>query len=408
MPRSEDGQSPRRGQAASAGGKGKKTAIPETWTGSEDSPAATAQVRAALRGPVMQTLAEGIPEVRNMPGIVAYDKVMGDIALLEQCFAYFRASRDKFTAILVDAQQRQVNDDSAKLSCDRTLNEVVAMIVRSAAFRYFGKRLGDVRPLRTVPQKKPGLLAKAVAALTGAKPPPLQPPRSKADQLYDAIREYLLYEWQVPLVPAYSQLTPGEVTRLGPRLVELRSEGELLSATGRPRLGPQIKSPGATTLDWVVTPPPAAAPPPPQKPPESAPLNLDDVLTPDRARLRVEALGATLLDKDVRDAAGNVEQMVALTSVLKQVGSGLVRALVVDLGLNKKQMTVCLLTAQKLLPPSAFEQLARSSENAAVMMRFMVAAKKAGIGSPSSLGDCAAFIATAFAAAKPVGEGGTQ
>ena len=116
--------------------------------------------------------------------------------------------------------------------------------------------------------------------------------------------------------------------------------------------------------------------------------------------MRVEALGATLLDKEVRDATGNAEQMLALTSILKQVGGGLIRALVVDLGLDKRQMTVCLLTAQNLLPPSAFEQLARSSENAAVMMRFMVAARKARIGASSSLEDCAAFV-TAMLAAKP-------
>lgn len=358
-----------------------------------DSAIATRQVRAALRGPVMKTLAEGIPEVRNMPGIVAYDKVMGDIALLEQCFTYFRASRDKFTAILVDDQQRQVNDDSAKLFCGRTLNEIVAMIVRSAAFRYFSKRLGQVRPMTSKKPAKQGMLARITAILTGSKPTPVQPGRSKADLLYEAIREYLLYEWQVPLVPAYSMLTPSEVTRLGPRIVDFRTESELMTAAGRPRLGTPPIAP-KSPLDWAVTPPPP--PPPPEKPAEVVKLNVEDLLTPDRNWLKVETLGATLLDKAVRDAANNGEQMAALTLILKQVGGGLVRALVVDLGLNKKQMTVCLLTAQKMLPPSAFETLARSSENAPAMMRFMSAAKKAGIGPQSSLEDCAAFLTTLF------------
>ena len=162
-----DGKTPSGGKAASGGVKATKAAVSTVGAATADSATATRQVRAALRGPVMRTLAEGIPEVRNMPGIVAYDKVMGDIALLEQCFAYFRSSRDKFTAILVDNLQRQVNDDSAQLFCDRTLNEVIAMIVRSAAFRYFGKRLGDVRPPKASTPKPQGLLTKAFAALTG-------------------------------------------------------------------------------------------------------------------------------------------------------------------------------------------------------------------------------------------------
>ena len=358
-----------------------------------DSTVATRQVRATLRGPVMKTLAEGIPEVRNMPGVVAYDKVMGDIALLEQCFTYFRASREKFTAILVDDQQRQVNDDAAKLFCGRTLNEVVAMIVRSAAFRYFGKRLGQVRPMTAKKPVKQSALARIIAMMTKAKPAPVQPGRSKADLLYEAIREYLLYEWQVPLVPAYSMLTPGEVTRLGPRIVDFRTESELMTAAGRPRLGVPPVAP-KSPLDWAVTPPP---PPPPEKPVEVVKLNVEDLLTPDRNWLKVETLGATLLDKAVRDAANNGEQMLALTSILKQVGGGLVRALVEDLGLNKRQMTVCLLTAQRVMPPSAFELLGRSSVNAPAMMRLMAAAKKAGIGPQSSLEDCAAFLTTLFA-----------
>jgi len=390
MPKIKTGQSSPKGKATAA--VVKTTSAPlSAGTAAPDRPQAVQQVRAALRGPVMKALAEGIPEVRNMPGIVAYDKVMGDIALLEQCFTYFRASRDKFAALLVDNQQRQVNDDSAKLFCDRTLNEVVAMIVRSAAFRYFGKRLGDVRPMTTARPAKRGLLARAMAALSGGTPAAVRQGRSKAELLYEAICEYLLYDWQVPLVPAYSMLTPGEVSRLGPRIVEFRSEGALMDAAGRPRLGPPpaaAKSP----LDWAVTPPPVV-----EKPPGPARLDVAEVLTPDRNWLRVEALGAILLDKDVRNAANNAEQTAALTSILKQVGGGMVRALVVDLGLGKKQMTVCLLTAQKTLPPSAFEQLARSSENAPAMMRFMIAAKKSGLGPQSSLEDCAGFIGTLFA-----------
>ena len=400
MPGFDEGKKPG-GEMADSSGSETKMMIQKTGTLSIDRIDAAKQVKAALRGPVMRTLAEGIPEVRNMPGIVAYDKIMGDITLLEQCFGYFRASRDKFHAVLVDNQQRQVNDDSAKLSCGRTLNEVVAMIVRSAAFRHFNRRLGDRRPLQAAPVKQPGFLAKVLAALTGSTPNPIQQARSKADLLYESIREYLLYEWQVPLVPAYSQLSPGDVTRLGPRIVELRSVDDLMTAAGHRRSEPPKPKPSqGVALDWSVTPPAPA----PQTLVTSDTLSLEDVLTPDKSRLKVEALGATLLDPEVRSAAQNVEQMIPLTSILKQVGCGLVRALVVDLGLGKKQMTVCLLTAQRLLPPSAFEQLAKGSENSPSMLRFMIAAKKSGIGRGSSLEECAAYL-SAILATPSNGEG---
>ena len=355
----------------------------ERTGGGVDKATAARHIKAALRGPVMRTLGEGIPEVRNMPGLVAYDKVMGDIALLDQCFRYFRASRDKFRAILVDDQQREVNDDAAKLSCGRTLNEVIAMVVRSAASRYFVRRLGDVRPLKAAPTEKRGLLASALAVVRGPRPAPLQPSRSKAELLYEAICEYLLYEWQVPLVPAYSQLTAKEVTRLGPRLMDLRSEDDLMTAAGRPRLGPvPAAAKAAVTLSAV-----AAAGEPPAK------VTLDEVLTADHLRLRVEAIGGVLADAEIRQVAKNGEQEGALISILGQVGAGLVRALVIDLGLDKRQMTVCLLTAQKALPPSAFETLCRASENDAPMLRFMAGAKRAGLGPRSSLDDCAAALA---------------
>lgn len=400
MPKFDEGKKPG-GEMASSSGSKSKTMLQSTGALSISRIDAAKQVKAALRGPVMRTLAEGIPEVRNMPGVVAYDKIMGDITLLEQCFGYFRASRDKFHAILVDDQQRQVNDDSAKLSCGRTLNEVVAMIVRSATFRYFNRRLGDRRPLQAAPVKKQGFVSRVLAALTGSTPSPIRQTRSKADLLYEAIREYLLYEWQVPLVPAYSQLSPRDVTRLGPRIVELRSEDDLMIAVGhrRPELPTPKPSQGAA-LDWSVTPPAPAHQPLANNDKPS----LEDILTPDKSRLKVEALGATLLDPEVRNAAQNVEQMTILTSILKQVGCGLVRALVVDLGLGKKQMTVCLLTAQRLLPPSAFEQLAKGSENSPSMLRFMIAAKKSGIGSGSSLEECAAYL-SAILATPSNGEG---
>jgi hypothetical protein len=367
--------------AARAAGNGSPAA------GVVDTATAATQIKAALRGSVITALAEGIPEVRSIGGTVAYEKVMGDLGLLERCFAYFRAERDRFKAVLVDERHQQVDDDTTRLSCGRTLAEVIAMIVRTAALRYFVKRLGGVRPLKHTPQQKAGFLAKVVAALRGeSKPAPIQSSKSRAELLYEAIREFLLHEWQVPLVPAYSQLTPGEVARLGPRLAELRSEGELMSAVGRPVPAPVAATPASPSTSDVL--------------PESGALDLADVLNDERTRLRVAVIEETLQDQEVRDAANNAEQTGALKSLLRQVNAGLVKALVVELGLNKKQMIVCLLTAQKLMLPSAFEKLARSLPNSASVRQLLDAIKSAGLGPQSSLEDCAACITAVYSGPK--------
>ncbi|OAN47166.1 hypothetical protein A6A04_20410 [Paramagnetospirillum marisnigri] len=324
-----------------------------------------------------------------MPGTVAYEKVMADIGLLEQCFGYFRASRDKFIQVLVDAEQRQVNDDNAKLSCGRTLNEVVAMIVRSAAFRYFRLRVVERKsPQR--PKEPVGVLARALSSLGLRRSMPAPEAASRAEQLYKAIRQYLLYEWQVPLVPAYSQLSPADVSRLGPRIVELRSPEDLLVAAGR--RAPPTVVPAATAApcapspveQWSVRPKTA-----------EPPTNLSDLLTPDGSRLRMEALSGLLGEPAVLEASGNAEQTAAVTSALAAVGRVLVKSLVSDLGLDKRQLAVCLLSAQNAMPPSAFEQLARASENDAAMLRFMLAVRRAKLTVQSSLPDCAAIIAAA-------------
>ncbi len=366
-----------------------------------DSRVATNRVRDALRGPVIRILAEGIPEIRHMSHVTAYDVLLGDISLLERGFAYFRANRQRFEAILVDGEQRPVNDDAALLACGRTLNEVVAMMVRSAASRHFKKRLGGRRPVPAAVPARAGLLATLLAPVVGARRPaaPPRPARSKAQELYLAIREYLLYEWQVPLVPTYSELTPREVVTLGPRIVDLRSAEAIMVATGRPRPKgvPPERPPGLTPVAAST----GAAPPAPAAPASggsggaaarAARIALADLLTEDGKRLDVEALAGVLRDPDVVRVADNGEQPAHVKAALKAVGCDVVRFLVEELGFDKRQLAVCLVRAQAVMPRSQFDLLVRSSVTSVAMARLVAAAKKSGIGPKSSLQDCADFI----------------
>ena len=376
-----------------------------------DSRVAANRVRDALRGPVIRVLAEGIPEIRHMSHATAYDILLGDIALLERGFAYFRANRQRFEAILVDGEQRPVNDDAALLACGRTLNEVIAMMVRSAASRHFKKRLGNRPAVRTAVPVKAGLLATLLAPVVGARRSAAsRPVRSKAQELYLAIREYLLYEWQVPLVPTYSELTPREVVTLGPRIVDLRSAEAILVATGRPRLKaiPPERSPGLTPVaastgaaPAVAAPPAVAAIPGGGSAARTAKVALADLLTEDGKRLDVETLAGVLRDPDVVRAGDNGEQPAHVKAALKSVGRDLVRFLVEDLGLDKRQLAVCLVRAQAVMPRSTFDLLVRSPTTSVPISRLAGAATKSGIGPKSTLAECADFISRVYPARQP-------
>ena len=359
-----------------------------------DSRAAADHVRAALRGPVIRILAEGIPEINHMSHVAAYERLLGDISLLERSFAYFRANRQRFAAVLVDGEQRPVSDDSALLSCGRTLNEVIAMILRSAANRQFKRRLGD-RRVMPPPGAAPaagGILASLLGPMAGGRKRSVaqRPLRSRAQELYLAIREYLLYEWQVALVPTYSELTPREVATLGPRLVDLKSAEAIMVATGRPRLKiiPGTR-PAPAPLSGSAAREGAAVP--------SARPDLGSLLTDDGRRLRVEALAGALREAEVVRVGDNGEQPAHVKVALKAVGSDLLRALVEDLGLDKRRLAVCLVRAQAVMPPSAFEQWVRSPAASVALARLVGAARQAGIGPKSTLADCAGLITRLYA-----------
>ncbi len=363
-----------------------------------DSGTAIEQVRSTLKGPVLQLLAAGLPEVKRLPAQKGYDLILGDLGLLEKSFAYFRTHRDQFKAVLVAAEAHPVEEDSTPLSCGRSLDEVVAMIVRSAAYRYFAAKLDGAAAL-AAPVAPARSLAGFLPVLTGRAKEPGRSRRSRAQALYHAIREYLLYEWQVPLVPAYSQLTPQEVIKLGPRLTDLRSPEALRVASGhRPQAA--ARKPGDRPEPVVARVP---APAPPAAEPR---LDLASLLTEDGARLWVETLGRALQDPEVIRAADNGEQPAHIKAALKAVGRDLLRCLVEDIGFDKKQLAVCLVRAQAVLPRMAFEQMVRSSINAPALVKLVAMAKRQHIGPNSTLPDCARFITQHFAPPPPAADGG--
>ncbi|RAU23368.1 hypothetical protein CU669_04350 [Paramagnetospirillum kuznetsovii] len=173
-----------------------------------------------------------------------YDHVLNTPAVLHECFQVFRSQPDLFKRVAVRPDKRPATSDQDPLWCGRTVSDVVRLIVRASAKRYFRATLPPAP--RPVAPKAPdlSLLQQAAIRLRLKKPPPplrpLPPPLGPAEKLYGAFRENLGFEWQVPLIPHYAPLDLPTVKGLGARILTFREPGQLkilaeegLTADGR-------------------------------------------------------------------------------------------------------------------------------------------------------------------------------
>ena len=180
-------------------------------------------IRTVLRHDVAAVLRARLPALSLVPQDKVYDAVMDDPVLLDQSFRLFRKHPELFKDFVHTRDRSLPKDDSDPLSCGRTLAEAVSLVVRACARRYFRRRLKAPR-LRFI-QPKPGFFQSLGLAL-GLVDPPKTPkrklPPSPGEKLYLALRDFLLFDWQVPLIPAYAALSPQVVTGLGPRILEFR------------------------------------------------------------------------------------------------------------------------------------------------------------------------------------------
>lgn len=370
-----------------------------------DGGTAVRRVNESLQGPVAEILAQFVPELRRLPAGKVYERTLDDIGLLQRCFTAFRGQRDAFRAVLVDAEQRPVNDDNALLSCGRTLEQVVAMIVRTAAKRYFRRKLGlsghhslheehlrqDI-PAKGVVHRIASALAPAAATAPRRPATHAAPVRSKADELYDAIKEHLLHEWQVPLVPTYADMSPSLARALGPKLLDLRTPEDLRRV---------VDDPDEAAKLFEIPAEEAAANPLPLAEASAGRRDerarLSDVLTPDGRRLRTEAFGAALLRPEVRAQLSIAPAGPRLTETLRGVGGMSAKLLVAELGLRVEQLAVILLVAHETVGQEVFNRIFGQPGEVELVMRVTQKARMAGLGQRSSLGDCAAFVRALFA-----------
>lgn len=356
-----------------------------------DTATAVFRINSTLQGPVVDILGQFLPELNALPRGQAYDRTLDDLGLLSRCFQIFRQERPRFRSVLVDERRRPVTEDNVPLSCGRTLAEIVAMVVRTAAKRYFRRALSPAKA-------EPAARAEAPVAAPG---------RSAADDLYDAIKAYLLHEWQVPLVPAYAEMEPALVRRIGAKLLDAR-EPEALArliadpdASTRPDMPTRMDTPLrpelAISFGGLTSAAIAPATTVPCRPVHPRTVSLDDILMPDRQRLRTEAFTQILLDPEVRAALPNADQIIKIGDVLRGVGGQPTVTLVEGLGLRKDQLAVMLIVAQDSIGSTVFGRLFGPRADPELVSRIVDRARIRGLGPESDVLDCAIFMRGVFA-----------
>ncbi len=355
------------------------------------------RINATLRGPVLHILAELLPEVAMLPRERAYDIILGDCAMLERCFRTFRAARKQFRQVLVDRRDRPVHGDNQTLSCGRSLNQIVAMVVRSAAKRHFRLRLDPWRQSRaTWPSpNRPNMVERMMTSFRPAPPRPAPPP-SAANQLYDAIKNYLLHDWQVPIIPQYARMTPAEVRDLGSRILDFRDAEALAAYLDG---GEEAGLPAAPTL--------ALPPVQPAETVEAAPVDhrarLSELLTDDGARLRMKTVVPILLKPEINAVIrpANSEALRVLCRTISGTGAATLRQLAVEFGLPSENVSVFLAVAAQTLPAEVYPRLFGVAGDPSLVRLVIKRARASGLRPDSPPAAFAAFMRRLFAPFAP-------
>jgi hypothetical protein len=178
-----------------------------------------------IKGPIVERLLELIPAFRAYDD--PYGTVMSSPDLLYACLQLVKTRREKFQDLLVDSSGNPVSTDDVPLRCERSLDQIIGMVVRSAAKAYSETRWGTAanqpRPVVN-PQAKSFLdkLQEMVRGKWGEMEVP-RPVPTQGDKFYAAIKDNLDFDWQVPLIPYFAELPVKLISELGKGVTTLRN-----------------------------------------------------------------------------------------------------------------------------------------------------------------------------------------
>jgi len=182
------------------------------------------EIITTIKGPVTERLTSLIPALASFPD--PYASVLATPELLHACMQLIRTRRDHFQEFLVDATGAPVTEDDRPLRCERSLDQIISMVVRSGAKAYGIKRFVPTEAPKTPVKTEPKTLLEKLTHLVSGKWGEAEIPKpqpTQADQFYNAIKDYLDYDWQVPLIPYFAELPVKLIRELGRGLTTLRT-----------------------------------------------------------------------------------------------------------------------------------------------------------------------------------------
>lgn len=389
------------------------------------------RVNKALESSVIDVLRDLVPEVKALPREKALESILDDLGLLARCFMAYREDPESFRHLLVNRDKEHVLTSDQIMVCGRSFDDVVSMVVRTSAKRYFRMNLDGRR--RTLHGNSRYLTPEEMTAIQRmmaffGKKYERDIPWSKGRALYDAIQEHLHFDWQVPLVPEYADLPAELATTLGARLLDYKMSSEIRALLADPDNPPppsQLK-PKPLFVPPQALPKTDAAPPAVDEPvvraasvtgnerlggmaqlpgQDAAPAvadrraRLEDILTGDGRRLKAASFSMMLLDPKVRAVLPDPSAAVRVSATLGLVGGSTAKVIVGGLGLRADQLAVLLIGAHHAMGEDAFIQLFGVNGRLDAVNRMVERARGEGIDQNTPLEKIADLARRGFAPA---------
>lgn len=332
-------------------------------------------INEALRGSVIDVLRLFIPSLAPYSNEEAFNLILSSPEMAQRSFRAFREHPEAFAEVVRGPENQAISSDDEMLSCGRTLAQVVALVVQAVAKRYFRAKLTVRRNNRAlVVEPKP--FEKFLRLLQGKEAPKVvvtKVVQSPGDHLFQAMRAYLLFEWQLRLIPHYVGLPVSLVEALGERLLEFREPEDIqwMARHGQP-LPTRAQSP-------------APEPQPPQPEATPAPTGMTD-----------EILAAAQAVPD------GVTAQRYVSALLNRVNPALARHLAKELNLDPKQLAMVMIRAYEALPSAEFQRLGAAGPHSDEAQRFVNAALTARFGADVSKATTAEFARLYMARARPM------
>lgn len=201
-----------------------KTATPAAGKAAAGGP--KADISKGIKQDVLPRLKHYVPALAEVSDDGLYDAAMADPEVLHACFEAFAAHRPDFADITTGVGGAPILEDDKPLRCERSVNDIIGMAVRSGARAFARRTLDDKVPVkRTVEEQRlVDRVTKLVREFWGSDSAKgKKSSKSPAVQFYDAIRDNLEHPWQVPLFPYYVELPPTLIEELGKGLTCLRT-----------------------------------------------------------------------------------------------------------------------------------------------------------------------------------------